>query len=547
MGKWRDRTRFLGATLLVGGVVTPFVVAAPGAGAAVGPIATTTTVVPYSCAGVGFASYLGTLPTQNVTVTLTAPTEVTVGQAFTVTADITPLTLAEPPLALSVQAVMPLNPVGATGTTGGSGLSGLVSNAGAVFTVPQFTMTATPNATAGGTASFAAGNIAIVQGSTGFACSKLAGATATISTNVVGALTTSSTTPTTTTTTIPGQTTTTADPNAPTTTTTTTAAPTTTTTTTTTAAPTSTTVPPTIATTTAAPPTVPPTPTGTVASIVTPSASASFTCDIYDDTGTKFNQNALPASSVTVTITIPDKVGVGGKISGLVKMDPGPLNGPIALKAGTVSYTIDLTISGATPGSVTAKGGPNGSQIAPNVASVSPNMPFDVTVNAAAGGEVAIGVKQVEVIATSPTKLTTRCLPSGSAMAKVAGVAVVADAVVAPASLARSVSSASSSSRSSSSGSSGTSSDGGYANCAAAKADGRGTIVKTDPAYRTRLDGDGDGLACEADDPSVLGTSLARTGSNAVTLLMASALSVGLGGALLLATRRRRAVVPAAT
>jgi len=528
----------VGAALLFGGVVTPLVATGPGAGAAVGPTATTTTVVPYSCAGVGFASYLGTLPTQNVTVTMTAPTEVTVGQAFTVTADITPLALVEPPLALNVQANMPFNPVGATGSNGGAGLSGTVNAVGATFNVPQFTMTATPTVTSGAI-TFSAGNIGIVQGATGFACSKMPGATATISTNVVGSLTTSSTSSTTTTTTIPGQTTTTADPNVPTSTTTTTAAPTTTTTT---APPaTSTTVPPTVVTTTAPPPTAPPTPTGTAASIISRSATATFSCNIYDDTGKQFNQNPLPDSSVTVTLTIPDKVGVGGTVSGLVKMDPGPLNGPIALKAGTVNYAVTLLVAGGSPATVTATGGPNGSQIAPNVPSVSPNMAFSVTTSAGAGGEVGIGVKQVEVQASSPTKLTTRCTPSGSGMARVGATSVVAGAVVAPAQISRSASSASaSSSRSSGVSSSGTSSDGGYANCAAAKADGRGTIVKTDPAYRARLDGDNDGLACETGDPVVLGASLARSGTSTAPLLAGSFGAVAIGAVLLVVSRRRR-------
>ena len=36
-----------------------------------------------------------------------------------------------------------------------------------------------------------------------------------------------------------------------------------------------------------------------------------------------------------------------------------------------------------------------------------------------------------------------------------------------------------------------------YANCAAARADRRFNIPRSDPSYRSRMDSDGDGLACE--------------------------------------------------
>ncbi len=36
-----------------------------------------------------------------------------------------------------------------------------------------------------------------------------------------------------------------------------------------------------------------------------------------------------------------------------------------------------------------------------------------------------------------------------------------------------------------------------YRNCSEAHADGRYNIPSTDPAYRSQLDRDGDGLACE--------------------------------------------------
>lgn len=270
-----------------------------------------------------------------------------------------------------------------------------------------------------------------------------------------------------------------------------------------------------------------------------------MTCNIYDDTGKQFNQNALPAASITVTFTVPDKVGVGGTVSGLVKMDPGPANGPIALKAGTATYAIDLAVTGATVGTVRATGGPNGAQIQPNSQTASPDMAFSVTASAAAGQAVTFAVKDVEVIATSPTKLITRCAPGGSEFGKVASVAVVAGTVEANQQLANATKSAGSSGKSSSgSGVKGASasnvaSDGGYANCAAAKADGRGTIVKTDPKYAARLDGDSDGLACESGDPAVLGASLARTGSSTSQVLWVSVLLSASGVILLVASRRK--------
>jgi hypothetical protein len=264
-----------------------------------------------------------------------------------------------------------------------------------------------------------------------------------------------------------------------------------------------------------------------------------MTCNIYDDNGTKFNQNPLPTSNITVVFTIPDKVGIGGKVAGLVRMNPGPLNGPIALKAGTASYSMTVAVGGGSPATVVATGGPNGSQIAPDAAAVSPDMGFEFTTTAAAGSEVSVGISQVEVIATSPIKLTTRCVPTGTALAKVAGVSVVEAVVSAPPALTAVLSNTASTGSSGSSSSASAPSDGGYANCAAAKADGRGTIVRTDPAYRARLDGDGDGLACEAGDPSVLGATLVRTGSNAAPVLLAGAGLIVVGIALLLGGRRR--------
>ena len=75
----------------------------------------------------------------------------------------------------------------------------------------------------------------------------------------------------------------------------------------------------------------------------------------------------------------------------------------------------------------------------------------------------------------------------------------------------------------------------GFANCAEAKAAGRGTITRNDPAYKPSLDSDGDGLACERSEVS--GASLAVTGSSSsslavwwsVLLIAAGALFVQIG------------------
>lgn len=533
---WRRCSFVLGLAL----IGTSFLVPTLRAGAAIGPVATTTTTVSYSCRGVGFAFGIGTLPSQNVTVTLGAPTTVTPGQQYVVTVDMTPLRLADAGFPIDAPAHTALNPVGGTGTSGNQAVSPNVVFSGVTATVPRSLMTVSPTAPVGGSVNLRAGTIQIVIGSTGFACDPVSGATpATISTAII-ADTTTTTASTTTSSTVPGQTTvsTSSTTTASTTTVPVTAPPPTT-------APT--TAPPTTAApTTAAPTTQTPTPTtepvatvpgSQAATTVRSAASATFTCNIYDAGGVKFNQNPLPDSNVTITITHPDKVGVGGQIAGLVRFDPGPLNGPIRLNAGTVNFAALLSVDGAAPASVEATGGPNATEVAPNSASRSPEMPFRVTSSAPAGSQVRIGVTQVEARASSPSVLITRCTPQGTAMASVASVAVVAGAVTASPDLAAEVESAAATGGSSSGGS-GTAARDGYATCAEAKAAGRGTIVKTDPAYRTWLDGDNDGLACEKGEG--LGTALASTGVSSNSTFSLSLLLFAAGLCCTLAGRVRR-------
>ncbi len=519
---WRRCSIATGVVLIAASVLLPVM----SAGAVIGPVATTSTVVPYSCKGVGFAALIGTLPTQNVTMTLGAPTEVSPGQQYTLTLDMTPLRLADAGFPISEPAFTSMNPVGATGSDANRAKSPPVSFSGPTATVPRSLMTVSPTAAAGGQVTLTASRIRIVSGSTGFECDPTAGAArATIVTRIVAQATTTTTT-TASTTTVPGQTTTTAAPTTTTASTTTvpvTAPPPTTAPTTTTPPPT-TRPPTTVAPPPTSPPTIapPPTPNGPAVSVRS-AATASFSCNIFDSSGTQFNQNPLPPSNVTVTITAPDKVGVGGAVSGLVRFDPGPANGPIRLPAGSVNFAATVSVAGGAPTSIEATGGPNAAEIPANGTSRSPEMSFNLTANAPAGSEVGLGISQVEVRASSPSVLITRCTPTGSSMARVAGIAVVEGSVAPPADLNAQVQSATAASGAAAAAQA---ADTGYANCAEAKADGRGTIVRTDPAYKASLDADGDGLACEAGEGI---SNLASTGSPAQSGLLWSVLLMALG------------------
>ncbi len=534
---WRRCSIATGVVLMTAAFLLPLT---SSAGAVIGPVATTTAVVPYTCKGVGFAAGFGTLPTQNVNMTLGAPTEVSVGQVYTLTMDINPLTLANPGFAISQPAFTAMAPTGATGSDNNQAKSPNVSFAGAVVTVPRSVMTVTPTAAAGGQAVMTAGRLRIVQGSTGFECDPTAGSTrATITTRVIAqaTTTTTTTTPTTTSSTVPGQTTTSTTTTSTSTTTTVpvtapppTAAPTSAPTT----APPATTPPPTTPPTT--PPTIAPpsTPAGAAVSVRS-SATASFTCNIFDSSGTKFNQNPLPPSNVTVTITAPDKVGVGGSVSGLIKFDPGPANGPIRLRAGTVTFAASVAVAGGSPGTVEATGGPNAAEIPANGTSRSPEMSFSFNATAPAGSDIQLGVSQVEVRASSPSVLITRCTPTGTAMNSVAGIAVVEGTVAAPAELTAEVQSAGAANAGASAGAA-SQADSGFANCDEARAAGRGTIVRTDPAYKASLDSDNDGLACEKGEGV---GSLASTGTSSGLGLAWSAVLLALGAMFVQMGRRR--------
>ena len=534
---WRRCSIATGVVLMTAAFLLPLT---SSAGAVIGPVATTTTVVNYRCVGVGFAALLNPVADQNVTLTLGAPTEVSVGQVYTLTVDVTPLTLKPPAVPISTPAFISMNPVGATGSDLGRARSANVPFVGAVANVPRSLMTVTPTAAAGGQVVLTATRIRIVQGSTGFECDPVAAATpATITTRIIAqpTTTTTTTTPTTTSSTTPGQTTTSTTTTSTSTTTTVpvTAPPPTTTPTTT-----STTRPPVTSPPATTPPTTPPTiappstPAGAAVSVRS-SATASFTCNIFDSSGTKFNQNPLPPSNVTITITAPDKVGVGGSVSGLIKFDPGPANGPIKLNAGTVNFAATLAIGGGSPASVQATGGPNSVEIPANGTSRSPEMSFSFAASAPAGSEIQLGVSQVEVRASSPAVLITRCTPTGNAMNRVAGIAVVEGTVAAPAELTAEVQSVGAANSSASAAAAAQAED-GFANCDEARAAGRGTIVSTDPAYKASLDSDNDGLACEKGEGV---GSLASTGTSSGLTLAWSAVLLALGAVFVQMGRRR--------
>ena len=173
MVKLRGMARGAGSLLLLIGLLVPALVTRD-AGADVGPSATTTTTVPYRCTGVGFASGLGTLD-RSLTVTFTAPTEVTVGQAFNVTADVPPIQLAYPGFAVDLVGRMQFNPVGATGSNGGTGVSAAFNVSSDTFPVPQLRETLTPTVGAGGTITVTAGSLFLLVGATGFDCVRVAG------------------------------------------------------------------------------------------------------------------------------------------------------------------------------------------------------------------------------------------------------------------------------------------------------------------------------------------------------------------------------------
>lgn len=79
-----------------------------------------------------------------------------------------------------------------------------------------------------------------------------------------------------------------------------------------------------------------------------------------------------------------------------------------------------------------------------------------------------------------------------------------------------------------------------YANCTEAANDGSYNIPRGSPAYAPKLDGDGDGVACEARRPSGGSTvELANTGVPATGIALGGGLLLLLGAAGTVVARRK--------
>lgn len=74
-----------------------------------------------------------------------------------------------------------------------------------------------------------------------------------------------------------------------------------------------------------------------------------------------------------------------------------------------------------------------------------------------------------------------------------------------------------------------------FVDCAEARRAGRADIPRSDPAYRAVLDGDGDGIACEASESGVL----ADTGTDAALLAVAGSALMAAGIAWSVTGRHR--------
>lgn len=249
----------------------------------------------------------------------------------------------------------------------------------------------------------------------------------------------------------------------------------------------------------------------------------------------QFNTETIPLQTVQAKVTAPDKVGVGGSFTVGVSFPTPTTNGPINLTPGNVTYSVDLSVAGGTPSPLVLRAGPNTTAIAAAAPVPIPAMAGAITASAPVGGEVAISLGALHTNVKQGLTLRTDCAPVGApAVTGVAKVAVVAGQVtgasVTTTTVATSVA--------------GTS---GFANCAAAKAAGRGVIPRSDAAYRASLDADGDGLACEANEgarvagnSTARGSGLASTGSSAGRPLRAGLVLLAVGVALLAVDRTRR-------
>jgi hypothetical protein len=410
-GQQYRRWSAAGVGCIVAALFVYWLPTSPPLGAETGPNTTSSSTVTYICTAQGLAAQPGTNPVgpeQPVTVSITSPTQVTVGTPIPVTIQLSKVLVQEPPSFLNLTAVGIVGQM-ELAITGGAVTApapqpappalGRASSAPATLTFgpvggpnygatfPPMVATVTPSVGAGGSVVISPQLIVILVGATGFTCaikSGTAGASKTVEVvNQIGPPTT---------------TTTTTAPNGPTTTTTTTAAPTTTTTTTA----------PTTTTTTAAPTTT--APTGGTAELVTRSAEVTYICALFNANGTPFGtMGDLPADVVTAKITAPNKVGANSEFNTSVEINPGIKNGPINL-ANPPTYNVELIAKNGTPATqtVTARATKG---FAPNEKTFSAVMPAKVT-SGAAGTDVDYTVGKITVEATAGgLTIQFRCRP----------------------------------------------------------------------------------------------------------------------------------------
>ena len=328
---------------------------------------------------------------------------------------------------------------------------------------------------------------------------------------------TTTTTTTTTTTSVPG-------PTSTTSTTTTTAAP----------APTSTSSTSTSTSTTSTSTTSTTVPLSQTAVVKEYEVSFTTQCRLFNSDGTPFGTAPIAPVDVIAKVTAPDKVGVGGGFTATVSWIKPTVNGPIDLFAGNATFQVDVGVKGGTPNPLVLKGGPNTATI-PALAPVPvPIMAGNVTATAAAGSDVELSLGALTVTGSQGVVVKTVCTAvDPTKVAAIAKVAVVAGVVTgvsttttAPAVVAGAT---------------------GFATCDEAKAARRGVIPKSDPAYNASLDADGDGLACEANEGKVAGTTttrsgarLATTGGETSTPIKAGTVLLAVGFTLLTASQFRR-------
>ncbi|MFM7063830.1 MAG: excalibur calcium-binding domain-containing protein [Actinomycetes bacterium] len=249
--------------------------------------------------------------------------------------------------------------------------------------------------------------------------------------------------------------------------------------------------------------------------MLTATRTVNYGCRLVDPaTGGPFGSGNAPDSAVTFVLEYPSKVGVGQTFQVRLRLDPAPKNGPIALNVGEVTYTIGMAATGATVPGLEFTGA-NTAAIAPNaVFSLPQDASFlvgSVTAPAQAGGDITMDMGKVDLLGDKGLKVLTACTPkpkAGESPVKLASVEVVEEQVEVPVVTTTTTTT--------------TAPATGYASCAEARADGRGVIPRTSPAYSAALDPNGNGLACDSTDnpeATVQGVSTTRSTTTAGSAL----------------------------